>query len=111
MFNKSYYVLSFRYLERNVDDRIVNWFTTIIITLMNLATDPILRRRMLTMVSEIYDKCCVPAQKAQTNNLSIAEKKAIDRCVVKYLETAKYVRTAFAEAISVLSKQNQDIMQ
>jgi len=48
------------------------------------------------MVSEIYDKCCVPAQKAQTNNLSIAEKKAIDRCVVKYLETVPEINNTIS---------------
>ena len=78
---------------------------------MNLATDPVLRRRMITMISEIYDKCCVPPQKAQTNSLSVGEKKAIDRCVVKYLETAKYVTNAFASAMSILASQNQELQE
>ena len=69
---------------------------------MNLTKDPILRRRMLCMVEEIYDKCVIPASKSNSMELSIPEKKAIDRCVVKYLETSKYVVECYKNALKEL---------
>ena len=67
---------------------------------MNLAKDSVMRKRMLAMVSEIYDKCVIPPSRASSMDLTVVEKKAIDRCVVKYLETAKYVKEVFALAIA-----------
>ena len=69
---------------------------------MNLAKDPVMRKRMLTMVGEIYDKCVIPPGRAASMDLTIAERKAIDRCVVKYLETAKYVKEVFANALALV---------
>lgn len=74
---------------------------------MNLTKDPILRKRMLTMVEEIYDKAVIPVKKASSPNLTVAEKKAIDRCVVKYLETAQYVTHSFISALEALSQKDQ----
>ena len=71
---------------------------------MNISKDPILRKRMTTMVEEIYDKCVIPPSKASSLQLSDPEKKAIDRCTIKYLETAKYVQEVFHEAIEALKK-------
>ena len=59
---------------------------------------------MTTMVEEIYDKCVIPPSKASSLQLSDPEKKAIDRCTIKYLETAKYVQEVFHEAIEALTK-------
>jgi hypothetical protein len=70
---------------------------------MNVATDPVLRRRVIAMVDEIYKKCVIPPSKAASMQLSLPEKKAIDRCVVKYLETAKYVREAFHRAVAAIA--------
>lgn len=72
---------------------------------MNLSKDPVMRRRMLRMVDEIYDKCVTPSARVSTMDLSGAEKKAIDRCVVKYLETARYVKELFAAALTAAYAQ------
>jgi hypothetical protein len=72
---------------------------------MNVANDPILRKRVMTMVDEIYKKCVIPPSKADSMQLSLPEKKAIDRCVVKYLETAKYVREAFHRAVAAVAQK------
>lgn len=74
---------------------------------MNLSKDPILRRRMMTMMEEIYDKCVIPPSKANSMQLTIPEKKAIDRCVVKYLETAKYVKESFQKALLYIAENSQ----
>jgi hypothetical protein len=72
---------------------------------MNLSTDPILRKRVMTMVDEIYRKCVIPPGKANSMQFSLPERKAIDRSVVKYLETAKYVREAFHRAVASLAER------
>lgn len=69
---------------------------------MNLSKDPVMRKRMLAMVGEIYDKCVIPAHRAAAMDLTVVERKAIDRCVVKYLETAKYVREVFDRAAAAV---------
>lgn len=71
---------------------------------MDMSKDPVLRRRMMTMIEEIYDKCVLPPSKASSMHLTVTEKKAIDRCVVKYLETAKYVQESFQKAILLLTE-------
>ena len=71
---------------------------------MDISKDPVLRRRMMTMIEEIYDKCVAPPSKANSMHLTVTEKKAIDRCVVKYLETAKYVQESFQKAILLLTE-------
>ncbi|OHT07505.1 hypothetical protein TRFO_24247 [Tritrichomonas foetus] len=58
----------------------------------------------MTMVEEIYDKCVIPPSKASSMQLTVPEKKAIDRCVVKYLETAKYVQESFQQALLALAE-------
>lgn len=58
-----------------------------------------MRKRMLAMVGEIYDKCVIPPHRAASMDLTVVEKKAIDRCVVKYLETAKLVKEVFELAV------------
>jgi hypothetical protein len=68
--------------------------------------DPNLRKRVMTMVNEIYDKCAMNPTEATSMELSIPEKKAIDRSVIKYLETSKYVREAFQRAILTLSQSS-----
>jgi len=73
---------------------------------MNLSKDPVLRKRVLSMVQEIYDKCVTPASKTSSMELSLSEKKAIDRCVVKYLETSKYVVESYEKAIKELEKND-----
>ena len=75
---------------------------------MNISRDPVLRRRMMTMVEEIYDKCVIPPSKANSGQLTITEKKAIDRCVIKYLETAKYVQEAFHQALALIAEQDKN---
>jgi hypothetical protein len=70
--------------------------------------DPTLRKRVMTMVNEIYDKCVAAPTETTSMELSIPEKKAIDRCVIKYLETAKYVREAFGRAMLALSQSNTE---
>jgi hypothetical protein len=72
---------------------------------MNLAKDAVMRKRLMTMVDEIYRKCVIPPAKANSMQLSLPERKAIDRCVVKYLETAKYVREAFHRAVASLAEK------
>lgn len=72
---------------------------------MNLAKDPVLLRRMVYMVQEIYDKAVIPASKATSMDLTVAEKKAIDRLTIKYLETAVYVVKSFREAIAKLKAE------
>jgi hypothetical protein len=74
---------------------------------MNLSNDPMIRRRMMRMVEEVYDKCVIPPSKARSLELTIPERVAIDRCVVKYMETAKYVAESFARAIATLSEQSK----
>ncbi|EAX86549.1 hypothetical protein TVAG_399830 [Trichomonas vaginalis G3] len=71
---------------------------------MNLAKDPVIRRRLMQMTIEIFDKAVISVAKAAASELTIAEKKAIDRLVVKYIETAKYVVVAFRNAISILKE-------
>ena len=72
---------------------------------MNLTKDPVLKRRILTMTQEIYDKAVIPASRANSSQLSVAEKKAIDRLVIKYLETAKYTVVSFRNAIKTLREE------
>ena len=72
---------------------------------MNLTKDPVLKRRILTMTQEIYDKAVIPASRANSSQLSVAEKKAIDRLVIKYLETAKYTVISFRNAIKTLREE------
>jgi hypothetical protein len=66
--------------------------------------DPTLRKRVMAMVNEIYDKCVMSPTESTSIELSIPEKKAIDRCVIKYLETAKYVKEVFQRAVLTLSQ-------
>ena len=74
---------------------------------MNLTKDPVLRRRMITMTEEIYDKAVIPVSKASSTELTVAEKKAIDRLVIKYFETAKYVVKSFRNAVETLTQQKK----
>lgn len=69
---------------------------------MNFPKDPVIRKRVMTMATEIYDKCAVEPDRADSMELTDAERKAIDRCVVKYLETAKYVKEVFATALAAV---------
>lgn len=71
---------------------------------MNVAKDPVVRQRLMRMTMEIFDKAVIPVAKASAAELTIAERKAIDRLVVKYLETAKYVVASFREAIKTLQE-------
>ena len=75
---------------------------------MNTTKNPIIKKRILTMTEEIYDKCVIPANKASSQELTAAEKKSIDRMVVKYLETAKYVVTSFRNAVRTLKENNNN---
>lgn len=74
---------------------------------MNVTKDPILRKRLMTMVEEIYDKCVIPPSKASSLQLTDPEKRAIDRCTIKYLETAKYVQEVFQEALVQITHPNK----
>ena len=75
---------------------------------MNLSKDPVLRKRVTAMVNEIYEKAVIPVNKATSLELTPHEKKAIDRCVVKYLETSKYVTEVFKEAYEHSYKRMHD---
>lgn len=75
---------------------------------MNLSKDPVLRKRVTTMVNEIYEKAVIPVNRATSLELTSHEKKAIDRCVVKYLETSKYVALTFKKAYELSSKRLHD---
>jgi hypothetical protein len=73
---------------------------------MDIAGDPVLRKRVMTMVDEIYRKAVVPPAKANSMELSLAERRAVDRSVIKYIETLKYVQEAFNRAVLSLKQQN-----
>ena len=69
---------------------------------MNFSRDPVIRKRVMTMACEIYDRGVAEPHQADELGLTAAEKKAIDRLVVKYLETAKYVKEVFATALAAV---------
>ena len=69
---------------------------------MNFSRDPVIRKRVMTMAGEIYDRGVAEPSQADELGLTAAEKKEIDRCVVKYLETAKYVKEVFATALAAV---------
>lgn len=62
---------------------------------MNPNKDPVMRRTLGNMSELIFDKIYDRRSKRENNELSQDEKKAVDRCTQKYLETSCYVKNTF----------------
>ena len=83
---------------------------------MNPNKDPVLRRTLVTMNNLIFDKCVNNPRYNEDVRLTETEKRDIDRCTLRYLETSCYVRNTFEYAQAYLLQaysqyQNQNAEQ
>ena len=73
--------------------------------------DPILdkniRKKLILMSDYIFDKIFINKDNFNEKNLTEEEKIKVDRSVLKYLETSKYIMNTFESSIQYISSLNQ----
>ena len=73
--------------------------------------DPILdkniRKKLILMSDYIFDKIFINKYNFNEKNLTEEEKIKVDRSVLKYLETSKYIMNTFESSIQYISSLNQ----
>jgi len=71
---------------------------------MNPNTNPALRKKILSVSDHIFDKLFTGNKGIEEGGLSDADQKKVDRYVIKYLETSKYVSNSFEAAIGLIQQ-------